>query len=253
MKLRLEICADSVGSAVTASTSGADRIELCTSLPEGGTTPSLGMIVSAKRNLDIPVNVLIRPRSSDFIYDDDEFDIMRHDIELCGEAGADGVVIGVLLQNGEIDVERTLKLMSYAGPMSVTFHRAFDLTDDPFKALETLISAGVDRILTSGQKNTAYEGRILISELVKKAAGRVIIMPGSGITETNIEEIAVLTGAAEFHMSCRSIISSQMQFRREGIKLGSFSPEGEYFRKAADAQKIRRAKEILTGLEPKIF
>src|ERR1035437_6922239 len=164
MEFKIEICTDSVESAIEAQNAGADRIELCNNLPEGGTTPGIGLIKSARDNLTIGLHVIIRPRGGDFLYSANEYDIMKREIDACGECGVDGVVIGILEPGGAIDIERTAKLIEYARPMSATFHRAFDVCIDPLKGLEAAIDSGVKRLLTSGQRNTANEGRLLIKE-----------------------------------------------------------------------------------------
>ena len=245
MKYLLEICVDSIESAINSQLAGADRIELCDNLLEGGTTPSFGMIQSVRSNLDIAVNVIIRPRGGDFLYSDPEFDIMRRDIDLCGEAGINGVVIGLLTKDGRIDIERTAKLVEYAKPMSVTFHRAYDMCSNPHQGLEDVIITGADRLLTSGQRNKVTEGLLLVSELVRKASGRIIIMPGSGLDESNIKEVAIKTGAHEFHLTGRKIIDSQMEFRMKGVSMGGHSDVEEFSRKIADVDKIFRIKDIL--------
>ena len=245
MEYILEICVDSAESAVNAQDAGASRVELCNSLPEGGTTPGYGTILSVRNNLSIDLNVLIRPRSSDFLYTDIEYDIMRRDIEMCGEAGVDGVVLGILDADGNIDVDRTSRLIEFARPMSVTFHRAFDMCRDPFNGLEDIIHAGADRVLTSGHKKKATDGLRLLASLVKTAGSDIIIMPGSGIDEKNIVEIARVTGAREFHLSGRKIIDSPMSFRRPGVAMGDFSGADEYSRKVADPEKIRNIINML--------
>ena len=242
MDFKLEICADSVESAVNAQAGGADRVELCNSLSEGGTTPSSGTISSARDNLTIDLHVIIRPRSGDFLYTDPEYDIMRRDIEICGEYGVNGIVIGILRQDGEIDVEHTAKLIDLASPMTTTFHRAFDMCSDPFRGLQDVISAGASRLLTSGQRNRAAEGTELISKLVRKAGSKIIIMPGSGLNGSNIADIARSTGAVEFHLSGRKIMESGMIFRREGISMGEIT---ELSKKVADPQKIKNIIDIL--------
>lgn len=248
MKYLLEICVDSIESAINAQVAGADRIELCDNLPEGGTTPSYGTILSAKNNLDIAINVIIRPRGGDFLYSDDEFEIMRRDIEICGEAGVNGIVLGLLTATGQIDTERTARLIEFASPMQVTFHRAFDMCRDPFSGLEDIIASGATRILTSGQKNKVNEGLGLVNELVKKAADRIIIMPGSGIDEYNIKLVAQSTGAKQFHLTGRKIIESSMEFRMSGVSMGGHPDVQEFSRKVADVDKIRRIKEILDSI-----
>jgi copper homeostasis protein len=239
MEFKLEICVDNVESAMVAQHAGADRVELCNNLLEGGTTPGFGVISSARNNLCIGVNVIIRPRGGDFLYTDLEYDIMRREIEVCGECRVDGVVLGILLPEGEIDTERTAKLVELARPMSVTFHRAFDMCNDPFKGLEDVIAAGADRLLTSGQKNKAEDSIGLITDLIAKADGRIIIMPGSGINPENILTIARTTGAKEFHLTGRKVTESGMIFRRPGISMGASSDLSEFSRKVADPDMIR--------------
>jgi copper homeostasis protein len=244
MDFKLEICIDGIQSALNAQNAGASRVELCDNLSEGGTTPGLGTIVSVKNSIGIGVNVLIRPRAGDFLYTDAEFDIMRKDIESCKQYGADGVVIGILTPDGAIDRERTAELVRLARPMSVTFHRAFDMCINPVQALEDIISSGADRLLTSGQKNCAEEGISLLGELVLQAGRRLIIMPGSGINESNITSIAA-TGATEFHLSARKIIESRMIFRKEDVRMGNSPGFNEFELKVADPEKIRNIIRIL--------
>lgn len=245
MDFKLEICVDSIESAVNAQVAGAHRVELCASLPEGGTTPSYGLIATVRDNLTIAMNVLIRPRPGDFLYSDAEFEIMARDIEICNELGVDGVVIGLLTVDGEIDKERTVVLAELASPMNVTFHRAFDLCSDPYRGLEDIISTGADRLLTSGQKNKAIDGQDLIDDLVKTAGQRIIIMPGSGIDETNISELAAKTRAKEYHLSGRKLVESEMKFRNEEVKMGGLPGYPEYARKVADTEKIINIIKIL--------
>jgi copper homeostasis protein len=245
MKFRLEICVDSVESAVNAQVAGTDRVELCDNLAEGGTTPSYGTISSARNNLTIGLHVIIRPRGGDFFYTDLEYDIMRRDIDICGECGADGIVIGILCANGAIDTERTAMLVEMANPMAVTFHRAFDMCLDPVQGLEDIISAGASRLLTSGQKDKVPEGADLISRLVKQAGSRIIIMPGSGLDEFNIADMARVTGAHEFHLTGRKVLGSEMLFRRDGIAMGSVPDIPEFSRKVADPERIKNIINIL--------
>lgn len=239
MKYKLEICVDNVESAIEAQNAGADRIELCNNLMEGGTTPGFGTISSARNNLTIGLHVIIRPRGGDFLYSRLDYDIMRRDIEFCGERGVDGIVLGILLPDGTIDIDRTVKLTELARPMSVTFHRAYDMCKDPFKGLEDVMATGADRLLTSGQKNSAEEGIGLINQLIKLAGKKVIIMPGSGINSSNITHIAVTTGANEFHLTGRKVIESEMIYRKESISMGGTSGIPEFSRKVADPDMIR--------------
>jgi copper homeostasis protein len=245
MKFKLEICVDSTESAIVAQNAGADRVELCNNLIEGGTTPGLGTIVSVRNNLSIGLNVIIRPRSGDFLYTDLEFDIMRRDIEICGENGVNGVVLGILKSDGTIDVERTAKLVEIAHPMEVTFHRAFDMCTDPLTGLEDVISTGSARLLTSGQKNKALDGIETIKSLVKQAGKRILVMPGSGINDANISQIAIATGAKEFHLTGRKIVDSEMIFRKEGIAMGGSAGIKEFSRKVTDPELIKRIIGIL--------
>lgn len=245
MDFKLEICVDNVESGINAEVAGANRIELCNNLPEGGTTPGYGTILSARNNLNIDINVLIRPRGGDFLYTDIEYDIMRRDIELCGEVGVNGIVIGILLPDGSVDLERTAKIIELAHPMPVTFHRAFDMCSNPMNALEAIIASGAARLLTSGQENKASEGSELIKKLVEKAGDRLIIMPGSGINESNISQIAKKTGAKEFHLTGRKLLDSEMVFRNEGITMGGISGYPEFSRKVADPDMIRNIISIL--------
>ena len=193
-EITIEVCATSLDSAIAAEQGGAKRIELCDNLIEGGTTPSAGSIITARRNLKIEIYVLIRPRGGDFLYNDIEFELMKEDVIMAKKLKADGVVIGILNKDGFVDMKRTKELIKLARPMGVTFHRAFDMCADPFKTLEQLIELNVDRILTSGQKNTAIQGTELINELIKRADGRIEIMPGSGINFDNFSEIVNKTG-----------------------------------------------------------
>jgi copper homeostasis protein len=248
MKFKLEICVDNVESAINAQIAGADRVELCDNLIEGGTTPGYGTIVSAKNNLDISLSVLIRPRCGDFLYTDLEYDIMRRDIDVCGESGVDGVVLGILLSDGAIDVERTEKLVELAYPMHVTFHRAFDLCHDPLRGIYDVLATGASRLLTSGQQDSAETGAELISQLVTRVGKKIIIMPGGGINVSNISSIAKMTGASEFHLSARKTAESDMIFRREGISMGSINGISEYSRKVTDPEIVRSIIKILNEI-----
>ncbi len=240
--LILEICANSLQSAINAQQAGAHRVELCENLEQGGTTPSYGLLTLARKNLSIKINVLIRPRPGDFLYSDLEFDILKEDIKMCKQIGVDGIVCGILLANGDVDLVRTKALVELAKPMSFTFHRAFDFTNDPFKALEDVISTGADRILTSGQQPTAIQGEHLIRELVRLSNNRIIIMPGSGVNADNIEYL-LETGATEFHMSGTESIESKMTFRKFGMTLGN--PETDYKILESNIDKIKMVLTLL--------
>jgi copper homeostasis protein len=209
----IEIATSDFPSTAAAVAGGADRIELCDNLSEGGTTQSAGCIKLCREKLNVALFPIIRPRGGDFFYTSEEYEIMLHDVKLCKEMGCDGVVIGLLNPDGSIDVPRTKKLTALAYPMDVTFHRAFDRCRDPFEALEQLIEIGCNRILTSGQQPTAPAGVDLIAELIKKADDRIIIMPGSGVRKENIRQLAEKTGATEFHSSLRTKVETRMQYR----------------------------------------
>jgi len=207
---------------------------------EGGITPGTGTISSARKNLTIALNVIIRPRGGDFLYNNIDYEIMKKDIDICGECGADGIVTGILKPDGDIDIERTYELIEHARPMSVTFHRAFDMCNDPLKGLEDVIATGADRLLTSGQKNKAEDGMELLLQLSKLADGRIIIMPGSGINESNILSIARETNAQEFHLTGRKTIYSEMIFKMMNISMGGSPSLSEFSRKVVDHDMIKR-------------
>ena len=218
---KFEICANSVASCIAAQEGGADRVELCAGIPEGGTTPSYGMIRNARKSINIALNVIIRPRGGDFLYSESEIEEMLYDIRVAKELGADGLVFGCLTPEGNVDIPVMQRLMEAAGDTPVTFHRAFDHTSDPLKALEDIIGLGCARILTSGCRPTALEGASLLSQLVEVAGDRLIIMPGCGVKEGNIAEIARLSGAREFHFSARESVESGMVFRNPQVAMGS--------------------------------
>jgi copper homeostasis protein len=248
MEYKLEICTDNILSAIDAQEAGANRIELCDSLIEGGTTPGHGAISTARSKLGPGLHVIIRPRGGDFLYSDLEYEIMKKDIVFCRSWGVDGIVTGILKSDGSIDTNRTSELARLAWPMSVTFHRAFDVCKDPVKSLEDVIATGAQRLLTSGQEDNAANGAALIRKLVELSGKRIIIMPGSGLTESNIESVARQTGALEFHLTGRKTIESGMSFRKEGIKMGEKSGISEFQRKVADIEVIKRIIIILKSM-----
>lgn len=210
----LEVAANSVASALAAQEGGAGRIELCTALELGGLTPSHAQIALARERLRIPLYVLIRPRAGDFLYSDLECETMQRDIETCVALGCDGVVLGALDADGNVDIARCRTLIAAAGQLGVTFHRAFDLSRDPAQALEDIVALGCERILTSGAQTSAAEGAALIHDLVVQTAGRLTVMPGAGVTAQNIAALAAATGADEFHASAKHQLPSGMQHRR---------------------------------------
>ena len=234
-----EICVESAAGVRAAKAAGADRVELCADLLEGGITPSRGTIRRARAITDIGLHVIIRPRGGDFLFDDDEFAIMQLDIETAKTEGADGVVIGLLTAAGEVDTARTSKLISLARPLSVTFHRAFDMTRAPFEALETLIGLGVDRVLTSGQEATVLEGLSLVGELVRFAGSRIVVMPGGGITSRNVERIVAAAKPKEIHFAALEPTASRMEFRRPHVFMGGELRPPEYDRHFTSAASIR--------------
>jgi copper homeostasis protein len=213
VKRIIEVCANSVHSCVEAEVGGAVRAELCAGIPEGGTTPSYGQMVTARaKTSSLRIHAIIRPRGGDFLYTEVEIEAMLADIRLCRRIGIDGIATGCLTKEGEIDTGLLHRLKEAAGQLSFTFHRAFDACRDPFDALEKLIDAGCDRVLTSGRQPTAEAGAPLIAELVKQAAGRICIMPGSGIRPDNIARIQAATGTTEFHASARLSVPSEMEY-----------------------------------------
>lgn len=214
---RLEIAANSFASALAAETGGAARVELFSALEIGGLTPSHATIALACERLRIPVHVLIRPRAGDFVFDELECEVMRRDIETCKSLGCAGVVIGALTAEGEVDMPHCRELMQAAHGMSVTFHRAFDFARDAFAALDDVIALGCDRLLTSGQAADALVGAPLIQQLIEHAQGRIIVMPGGGITAGNIAAIATATGAREFHASAKARAPDRMHPRTANV------------------------------------
>ena len=246
MDYKLEICANSVMSCVEAQKGGAYRVELCAAIPEGGTTPSYGDIAVARELLDIKLNVIIRPRSGDFLYSGLEHKIMLKDIEICRQLGVDGIVIGCLTAEGDVDMQRCRELVAAAGEMDITFHRAFDKCRDPFASLEDIISLGCSRILTSGQQPKAEQGIGLLKKLVQQAGDRIIIMPGSGINENNIVKIARETGALEFHLSAREAVESKMKFKNPAVSMGGANITiNEFEQLITSAQKVKDTWTIL--------
>ena len=241
-KSKIEICANSVESAVKAQEGGAYRVELCAGIPEGGTTPSFGEIRMARQLLqETKLHVIIRPRGGDFLYTHLEQEIMLHDIKVARQLGADGVVFGCLTAEGEVDVPAMKKLMNAVGDMNVTFHRAFDMCRNPKEALEQIISLGCTRILTSGQEANAVKGIPLLKELVKQADGRIIIMPGCGVNPSNILQIAEETGASEFHFSGRSTYESNMNYRNPKVSMGGTVKIEEYQKDVTNPDIVKAA------------
>jgi copper homeostasis protein len=245
--MRVEICVDSPAGAFAAERGGADRVELCDNLLEGGTTPSAGCIKVARRDLKIGLHVLIRPRGGDFLYTAEEMEVMREDIRLAKELGVDGVVIGCLTAAGDIDQARTGELLALARPLKVTFHRAFDMCREPRAALEEVIGLGCERVLTSGQEASCLEGLELIAALQQQAAGRIIVMPGGGITPRNVQRIVAGTGVGEVHLSARRSVESGMLHRNSSCFMGGTLRPPEFSWKTTDESAVRRVVEELRG------
>ena len=242
-----EVCIESLDGALAAQEAGAHRIELCSGLAEGGLTPSAGLIHLMRQRIRLPVHVLIRPRSGDFYYTPAEFDTMAADIAFAKDQGVSGVVFGLLTLDGAIDIPRTRALIAQARPLSVTFHRAIDMTRDPLEALDTLITLGVDRVLTAGGASSAHAGRNTIVQMVARARDHIAIMPGGGISEHNVQAIVQATGVREIHFSARTRTGSPMQYRNPSCSMGSAAAT-EYTRAITDPNRIRAIIGALSHL-----
>jgi len=240
----IEVCVTSVQSAINAQEGGALRVELCDNLIEGGTTPGAGTIALARKELSIGIFIMIRPRGGDFCYSDLEFEIMKEDVKVARSLGADGIVAGILLPDGNIDVARMSELKNLAGSMGFTCHRAFDMTIDKFKALEELIDIGVDRILTSGGKNKAPDGKELIREIIDTSNKRIMVMPGSGVNEETIVALRDHTSAVEFHVTGRSLYPGIMKYRNPEVSMGDNVTVPEYDQWITDPQRIRKMVDL---------
>ncbi len=220
-RILIEVCVDSVASAVAAERGGAARAELCSNLLEGGVTPSAGLIELVRARTTIGLQVMIRPRGGDFCYTPEEFETMKRDIMAARKLGADGVVVGILNADGNVDIERTRELVELARPLNVTFHRAFDMSADLFRALESICATGADRLLTSGGQRTALQAVEQIARLVKVARGRIAIMACGGINHRNATSIVEQTGVREIHVGLRSPVASPMLHRNPELSIGA--------------------------------
>jgi copper homeostasis protein len=216
----IEVCLDSVASCIAAAQGGADRVELCGNLFAGGTTPTAGEIKVARERIDLALHVMIRPRGGDFCYSDAEFAVMEHDVRVARELGADGIVIGILTEEGIVDTDRCRRLVDLAGDLNVTFHRAFDVAADPMEALEDVIAIGASRLLTSGQEPSVWEGAELIAELIEAAGDRLIVMPGCGISERNFDRIHQRLNAREYHVFAHRLVEGKMKHRPDHVFMG---------------------------------
>ena len=246
-KYILECCVDSVESAINAANGGASRLELCSNLIIGGTTPDVALVKEIRKHTDIRIHALIRPRFGDFFYTEHEMEIMKSQIRALREAGVEGVVIGVLDEEGNLDVPKMKELLQEASGLSVTLHRAFDMCRDPFQTLEEAIELGINTILTSGQKQTAWEGRELLCQLIDKAEGRIDIMAGAGIGASVIEQLLPVTGGTSYHMSGKVTLDSQMRYRKADVSMGLPSLS-EYEIWQTSEQNVRDAAEVLEGI-----
>jgi copper homeostasis protein len=245
--MKLEICVDSVESAIAAERGGAQRVELCADLLEGGITPSAGLIATVRKNIGIGLFVMIRPRGGDFCYTAAEFEVMQEEIRQARRLGADGIVLGLLDECSRVDVPRTRELVELAGPLPVTFHRAIDMTPDLEASLGDVLQTGARRILTSGGKSSALAGKRAIARMVESGAGRIAIMPGGGISLKTIMAIAETTGATEFHAAVRTAFPSPAQFQKQGLAMGEI-PDREYRRFVVREENVRALVDALERL-----
>ncbi|MCI8709121.1 MAG: copper homeostasis protein CutC [Dorea sp.] len=244
MKTKLEVCVDSVESAVIAQECGADSLEICSNLIIGGTTPGVSQFKHIRKACTAELYVLIRPRYGDFLYTDAEFDMMKEDIWMFRKLGADGITAGCLRADGSLDLGRMKELKDCAGSLRFTLHRAFDVCRDPYESLEETISLGIDRILTSGQAAVCTEGTEVLRQLIAQAGERIEILVGSGVNAQAIRRIRAETHAVSFHMSGKQRIDSKMSYRKEGVNMGLPGlSEFDIFR--TDPEEIRKAKEAL--------
>jgi copper homeostasis protein len=241
----IEVCVDSVASAVAAQRGGAARVELCSSLLEGGVTPSAGMIEAVRRKISIGLHVMIRPRGGDFCYEEDEVDIMRRDILLARNLGADGIVLGILGHKGDVDGPRTRQLVELARPLNVTFHRAFDMSADLLQALEDVYATGADRVLTSGGEQECLQGATIIAELVRRAGNRIAIMASGGIGPDDVATIVARTGVGEIHVGLSSPTASPMLYRNPRVSIGKAQGQ-EYQRLQVLEENVRKLQRNIS-------
>lgn len=240
----LEVCVDSVQSAIEAAKGGADRVELCSNLVIGGTSPSVALFRQIRKYTDLKIRVLLRPRFGDFCYDEYEYAILKEEAAMYRDLGTDGIVTGILCPDGSLNLEQMGEIVRLADGTDVSLHRAFDMCADPYVALEQAVELGICTVLTSGQKNSAWEGRDMIRELVRRSAGRIEILAGAGISPETIEKLYRYTGTKAYHMSGKVVKNSRMKYRKEDVCMGipGFS---EYEIWQTDAENIRDGAEIL--------
>jgi copper homeostasis protein len=248
-RVLIEICVDSVASAVAAERGGAGRVELCSDLLEGGITPSAGLIAAVRSKISIGLQVIIRPRGGDFRYEAEEMEVMKRDIDVCKNLGADGVVLGILDAQGQVNVEETRQLVELSHPLNVTFHRAFDMASDLSAALEDVCATGAHRLLTSGGEVSCVHGMDTIAGLVRSAGGRIAIMAGGGIRPNDVAKIVEHTGVGEIHVGLSSPLASPMLYRNPRVSLGK-APGGEYQRTQVLEESVRKLQRAISQLQP---
>ena len=247
MKYTLEICTDSVASAAAAQKGGAKRIELCSGLVIGGLSPDPALFKGVRANTYLKIRTLLRPSFGDFCYDEYEFEMLKEEVQMYRELGADGVVIGILRPDGTMNVEQMEELVRISGDMKVTMHRAFDVCKDPYETLEQCVSLGIDTILTSGQKDSAWNGREMLKELEERAKGRIEILAGAGINPGVISKLHEYTGLKAFHMSGKTVKESRMEFRRQGVPMG-MPGISEFEIWQTDEEAVREAVKVLKNI-----
>lgn len=243
----VEVTVDSVAGAKAAAAAGADRLELAVALGEGGLTPSPGLVAAVLAAVAVPVCVLVRPRAGDFLYDAAELDVMLRDIAALRDAGVAGVVVGALAADGRLDAGAMAAMVAAAGPLSVTCHRAFDLSRDAFEALAILQQLGIGRLLTSGQAASAPAGAALLRRLVERAGTKLSVMAGAGVRPDNVAALVAATGCREVHLSASNFVPSGMQFRRDGVAMGSSAPPSEYTRRITDPAVVAAVVQAVRG------
>jgi copper homeostasis protein len=244
----VEACVDSVASARAAERGGAGRVELCDALFDGGTTPSAGMIAACREAVSIPVFVMIRPRGGGFVYSAEEGDVMRRDIVVARELGADGVVLGALLPNGDVDLALVRTLVEAAGGVPVTFHRAFDLTPDLEASLDALAEVGVERILTAGGASTAAEGASMLGTLARRAKSRIVVMAGGGVREENVRELVARSGVREVHVRLMRLTRGEALPARRELRVRRPLPNDEGAWEETDEQRVRSFVDAVVRL-----
>ncbi|MCU1253953.1 MAG: hypothetical protein JWM83_252 [Candidatus Angelobacter sp.] len=246
-KVLLEICVDSVESAAASERGGADRVELCAGLPEGGTTPSAGMIAAVRKKIAISLNVMVRPRGGDFCYSTDEFGIMQRDILIAKQLGANGVVFGILNTDGKVDSGRIRQLIDMARPLKVTCHRAFDMARDLEEALEDLAEVGVDRVLTSGGKKSAVDAMPTLKQLVQQAHGRLSVMACGELSIANVKAVLAYSKISEVHAGLGTSVTSAMKFRNQKIEMGTLT-NSEYQHVVVTESSVRELRAAIDSL-----